>query len=65
MREVIADLREKGTPDEKLRKLSEEVARLSAETSRLRERLEGLEKTAQATPVAPQPEKKVRGSSQR
>jgi HEAT repeat protein len=44
LRDAINDLREKGAPDEKLRKLSEEVQRLSAESNRLRERLEGLEK---------------------
>jgi len=43
MREAISELREKGKPEEKLRKLSEEVERLSGESTRLRERLEGLE----------------------
>jgi aminopeptidase N len=43
LRAAINDLREKGAPDEKLRKLTEEVQRLSAESNRLRERLESLE----------------------
>ena len=47
MREAISELREKGTPEEKLRKLSEEVERLSGESTRLRERLEGIENKRQ------------------
>jgi HEAT repeat protein len=54
MRETINELREKGSPDEKLRKLSEEIQRLSSESTRLRERLEGLENTqSPAPPAAP------------
>jgi len=57
MREAISELREKGKPDEKLRKLSQEVERLSGEATRLRERLEGLEnkRRASVTPSAPDP----------
>jgi aminopeptidase N len=57
MREAISDLREKGKPDEKLRKLSQEVERLSGEATRLRERLEGLEskRRPSVTPSAPDP----------
>ena len=51
--QAINDLREKGTPDEKLRKLSEEVQRLSAESNRLRERLESLEKDDSAKKPSP------------
>jgi aminopeptidase N len=43
MREAISDLRDRVKPEEKLRKLSEEVERLSGESTRLRERLECLE----------------------
>jgi aminopeptidase N len=54
LRDAMNDLREKGTPDEKLRKLSEEVQRLSAESTRLRERLESLEKgDSEKKPAAP------------
>jgi HEAT repeat protein len=54
MREAISELRDKGKPDEKLRKLSEEVERLSGESTRLRERLEGLENKRRASvPPAP------------
>ncbi|MGB8294478.1 MAG: M1 family aminopeptidase [Polyangia bacterium] len=57
MREAISDLRDKGKPDEKLRKLSQEVERLSGEATRLRERLEGLEnkRRPSVTPSAPGP----------
>jgi aminopeptidase N len=57
MREAIIELREKGKPDEKLRKLSQEVERLSGEATRLRERLEGLEnkRRPSVTPSAPSP----------
>jgi aminopeptidase N len=59
MREAISELREKGKPDEKTRKLSQEVERLSGETTRLRERLEGLENTRRplvtTTPNEPSP----------
>ena len=47
MREAISDLREKGKPEEKLRKLSQEVERLSGESTKLRERIECLEKKRQ------------------
>ena len=54
MREAISELREKGKPEEKLRKLSEEVERLSGESTRLRERLEGLEgKSKSSSPTTP------------
>jgi HEAT repeat protein len=53
MREAISELREKGKPDEKLRKLSQEVERLSGEATRLRERLEGLENKRRASGQAP------------
>jgi HEAT repeat protein len=54
MREAISELREKGKPEEKLRKLSEEVQRLGGESTRLRERLEGLEnKLRPASPAVP------------
>jgi hypothetical protein len=53
MREAISDLREKGKPEEKLRKLSQEVERLSGESTKLRERLESLEKKRQ--PSGPPP----------
>jgi hypothetical protein len=57
MREAISELRDKGKPDEKLRKLSEEVERLSGESTRLRERLEGLEnkRRSSVTPIEPSP----------
>ena len=47
MREAISELRERGRPEEKLRKLSQEVERLSGESTKLRERLESLEKQRQ------------------
>jgi len=43
MREAVTELRDKGKSEEKLRKLSEEVERLSGESTRLRERLDCLE----------------------
>lgn len=59
MREAISELRERGKPEEKLRKLSEEVERLSGESTRLRERLERLEDkrrpSGQAAPPAAGP----------
>ena len=59
MREAISELRERGKPEEKLRKLSDEVERLSGESTRLRERLEGLENklrpSGSATPPASEP----------
>jgi aminopeptidase N len=59
MREAISELRERGKPEEKLRKLSDEVERLSGESTRLRERLEGLENklrpSGSATPPANEP----------
>ncbi len=54
MREAISDLREKGKPEEKLRKLSEEVERLSGESTKLRERIESLEgKPRPSSPALP------------
>lgn len=59
MREAIGELRERGKPEEKLRKLSDEVERLAGESTRLRERLEGLENQVRpplpATPPASGP----------
>jgi TolA-binding protein len=56
MREAISELRERGKPEEKLRKLSEEVERLSGESTRLRERLERLEdKRRPSDQAAPPP----------
>jgi HEAT repeat protein len=55
MREAIGDLRDKGKPDEKLRKLSQEVERLSGEATRLRERLEGLENKRRPTTTPSEP----------
>jgi len=50
---AITQLREKGAPSEKVRKLSEEIERLRAESHRLRERLEKLENAARPTPPPP------------
>lgn len=43
MREAVTDLRERGKPTEKMRKLEEELERLRAESIKTRERLEKLE----------------------
>jgi aminopeptidase N len=43
IKEAITDLRERGKPNEKMRKLEDEVERLRGETTKLRERLEKLE----------------------
>jgi aminopeptidase N len=50
-RSAITQLREKGAPGDKLRKLGEEVERLCGESTRLRERVEKLE----ARPAGPEP----------
>ncbi len=53
-RNAITQLREKGTPGDKLRKLGEEVERLRSEAMRLRERVEKLEaRPAVAKPSTP------------
>ena len=54
MREAINEIRDKGKSDEKLRKLSDEVERLSGESTRLRERLDCLEnKGNPSSPAVP------------
>jgi hypothetical protein len=58
-RSAVTQLREKGAPGEKLRKLSEEVERLRGEAGKMREQLEKLENRtggqapAPSTPPAP------------
>jgi aminopeptidase N len=65
-KQAIAQLREKGAPGEKLKKLAEEVERLRTESSRLRERLDRLEAarpsppTAVPMPAPPAPAKRPR-----
>jgi aminopeptidase N len=43
LREAITDLRERGKPQERVRKLEDELERLRAESQKLRERLEKVE----------------------
>ena len=53
-RNAVTQLREKGSPDDKLRKLGEEVERLRGETTRLCERVEKLEvRPADSEPTTP------------
>jgi aminopeptidase N len=66
LREAITDLREKGRPAEKLRKLEEEVERLNGEAARMRERLEKLEaRGAKDEPAAPTPASAAAGPGTR
>jgi aminopeptidase N len=50
---AVTQLREKGAAGEKVKKLGEEVERLRAESTQLRERMERLEAEARPTPPAP------------
>ncbi len=54
-KEALADLRERGKPPEKLRKLEDEVERLRTETGKLRERMEKIEARGKAAPKKKSP----------